>query len=204
MTEPIRLLIADDQSMVRGALATLLELEDDFAVVAEAANGESALAACVAGGVDVALLDIEMPKRTGIEVAEVLHELGSRVRVLIVTTFGRPGYLQRAMAAGALGFVVKDAPVEELARAVRRVHRGERVIDPQLAAESLAIGASPLSDREREVLVAGTDGASVRILAQRLHLSEGTVRNHLSAAIGKVGVDNRAAAIHEARRRGWL
>lgn len=204
MTETIRLLIADDQAMVRGALATLLGLEDDLEVVAEAANGDDALAACLDGGVDVALLDIEMPKRTGIEVAEALRARGAGVRVLIVTTFGRPGYLQRAMVAGALGFVVKDAPAEQLAQAVRRVHRGERVIDPQLAAESLAIGASPLTDREREVLTEASDGASVRVLAQRLHLSEGTIRNHLSAAIGKVGADNRAAAVHEARRRGWL
>lgn len=200
----IRLLLADDQDLVRGALSALLGLEDDLEVVAETGRGDEVVALAREHAVDVALLDIEMPGATGIEAAEALRDALPQVRVLIVTTFGRPGYLRRAMAAGAAGFLVKDTPAQQLAAAVRRVHAGERVIDPQLAAESLSVGESPLTSRERETLAAAVDGASVREIARRLHLSEGTVRNHLSAAIGKTGAQNRIAAARLAAERGWL
>lgn len=200
----IRLLLADDQDLVRGALAALLSLEPDLEVVAETGRGDSVVALAEAEAVDVALLDIEMPGATGIEAAAALQDALPQVRVLIVTTFGRPGYLRRAMDAGAAGFVVKDTPAEQLAEAVRRVHAGGRVIDPQLAAESLSMGESPLTEREREVLCAAADGASVRAIAKALHLSEGTVRNHLSAAIGKTGAANRTEAAHIAAANGWL
>lgn len=200
----IRLLLADDQDLVRGALAALLELEPDLEVVAQTGRGDEVVALALEGAVDVALLDIEMPGMTGIDAAAALREAAPEVRALIVTTFGRPGYLRRAMDAGAAGFVVKDAPAERLAEAVRRVHAGGRVIDPQLAAESLSIGESPLTDREREVLRESADGASVREVARRLHLSEGTVRNHLSAAIGKTGARNRVEAARLAAGNGWL
>ncbi|RRJ87504.1 DNA-binding response regulator [Gulosibacter macacae] len=200
----IRLLLADDQDLVRGALAALLSLEPDLEVVAETGRGDTVVALAEAEAVDVALLDIEMPGATGIEAAAALRDALPHVRVLIVTTFGRPGYLRRAMDAGACGFVVKDTPAEQLAEAVRRVHAGGRVIDPQLAAESLSVGESPLTDREREVLCAAEDGASVRAISKALHLSEGTVRNHLSAAIGKTGAANRTEAAHIAAANGWL
>ena len=200
----IRVLLADDQDLVRGALAALLELEPDLEVVAQTSRGDDVVELARASGAEVALLDIEMPGASGIEAAAALRAELPGVRVLIVTTFGRPGYLRRAMDAGAAGFVVKNAPAEELAAAVRRVHAGGRVIDPQLAAESLSLGASPLTEREREVLGAAAGGASVRELARRLHLSEGTVRNHLSAAIGKTGAHNRAEAARLAADNGWL
>lgn len=200
----IRLLLADDQDLVRGALAALLSLEPDLEVVAETGRGDNVVALAEAEAVDVALLDIEMPGATGIEAAAALRDALPHVRVLIVTTFGRPGYLRRAMDAGASGFVVKDTPAEQLAEAVRRVQAGGRVIDPQLAAESLSVGESPLTDREREVLCVAEDGASVRAIAKALHLSEGTVRNHLSAAIGKTGAANRTEAAHIAAANGWL
>ncbi|WP_311478300.1 response regulator transcription factor [uncultured Gulosibacter sp.] len=204
MTDAIRLIIADDQALVRGALAALLNLETDLEVVGEASSGTEAVALCQRGRVDVALLDIEMPGLSGIEAAAAIQQQGLNTRVLIVTTFGRPGYLQRALAAGARGFVVKDAPAQDLAEAVRRIHRGEQVIDPQLAVESISLGRSPLTEREREVLTVARTGASVRDIAAQLFLSEGTVRNHLSSAIGKLGVDNRTAAANEAAERGWL
>ncbi len=204
MTDAIRLIIADDQALVRGALAALLNLETDLEVVGEASSGTEAVALCQRGRVDVALLDIEMPGLSGIEAAAAIQQQGLNTRVLIVTTFGRPGYLQRALAAGARGFVVKDAPAQDLAEAVRRIHRGEQVIDPQLAVESISLGRSPLTEREREVLTVARTGASVRDIAAQLFLSEGTVRNHLSSAIGKLGVDNRTAAANEAADRGWL
>lgn len=204
MTERIRILIADDQALVRGALAALLALEPDLDIVAEVADGEAAIARCQDTAVDVALLDIEMPRMTGIEAAAKLRELGLATKVLIVTTFGRPGYLQRALAAGVSGFVVKDAPAADLAEAVRQVYSGKQVIDPKLAVESMSIGQSPLTEREREVLIVAQTGATVRAIAKELFLSEGTVRNHLSSAIGKLGVDNRGEAAHEASRRGWL
>ncbi len=200
----IRLLLADDQSLVRSALAALLELDDDFDVVAQVGRGDEVVAAARAHHPDVALLDIEMPGLDGLAAAAALiHEVSS-CRVIMLTTFGRPGYLRRAMESGALGFVVKDAPAEQLADAVRRVARGERVVDPALAAATLAGGASPLTGRERDVLVAARDGATVADIAAKLFLSEGTVRNYLSAAIAKTGVRNRAEAVRVADQRGWL
>ncbi|RJO69944.1 DNA-binding response regulator [Nocardia panacis] len=200
----IRLLLADDQALVRGALAALLGLERDLEVVAEVGRGDEVVDAVGAARPDVVLLDVEMPGLDGISVAERLRAAHPEVRVLMVTTFGRPGYLRRAIDAGASGFVVKDTPARELADAVRRVHLGLRVIDPALATESLTTGASPLTAREREVLAAAAGGATVAVLARRLHLSEGTVRNHLSAAIGKTGTSTRAEAVRQAERLGWL
>ena len=200
----INIAIADDQALVRGALSALLGLEPDITVVGEAASGTDAVDMCLNNSVDVALFDIEMPGLNGIEATRELHKKGSDTKVLIVTTFGRPGYLQRALAAGAKGFVVKDAPAEELAEAIRKVHRGEQAVDPSLAIESISLGPSPLTEREREVLAVAHTGASVRTIADSLFLSEGTVRNHLSSAISKLGVDNRATAAIEAAKRGWL
>jgi two-component system, NarL family, response regulator DesR len=200
----VRLLLADDQTLVRSALAALLELEDDFEVVAQVGRGDQVVAAALAARPDVALLDIEMPGVDGLAAAAALnHEMPS-CRVIILTTFGRPGYLRRAMESGALGFVVKDAPAEQLADAVRRVAQGERVVDPALAAATLAGGTSPLTGRERDVLVAARDGSTVADIAGRLFLSEGTVRNYLSAAIAKTGVRNRVEAMRVADERGWL
>ncbi|MGI8666913.1 MAG: response regulator transcription factor [Jatrophihabitans sp.] len=201
---PIRLLLADDQALVRSALTALLNLEADFEVVAEVGRGDEVVAAAGAHRPDVALLDIEMPGLDGLAAAAALAHERPEVRVIILTTFGRPGYLRRAMESGALGFVVKDAPAEQLADAVRRVAAGERVVDPALAAATLAGGASPLTGRERDVLVASRDGATVADIAGRLFLSEGTVRNYLSAAIAKTGVRNRVEAYHTADQRGWL
>ncbi|MEO6887217.1 MAG: response regulator transcription factor [Jatrophihabitantaceae bacterium] len=200
----IRLLLADDQALIRSALAALLELEDDFEVVAQVGRGDEVVAAAIAARPDVALLDIEMPGMDGLAAAAALtHELPG-CRLIILTSFGRTGYLRRAMEAGALGFVVKDAPPEQLVDAVRRVARGERIVDPALAAATLAGGASPLTGRERDVLVAARDGATVSDVAGKLFLSEGTVRNYLSAAIAKTGVRNRIEAIRVADERGWL
>ncbi|MEL6982823.1 MAG: response regulator transcription factor, partial [Actinomycetota bacterium] len=184
-TRVIRLLLADDQALVRGALAALLGLEPDLDVVVEVDRGDEVLGAVREHRVDVALLDIEMPGMTGIEVAAQLATEAPTVRSLIVTTFGRPGYLRRAVDAGAAGFVVKDTPAPELADAVRRVDRGLRVIDPDLATESLAEGPNPLSAREREVLAQALTGAPVAEIARVLHLSAGTVRNYLSTATAK-------------------
>jgi two-component system, NarL family, response regulator DesR len=200
----IRLLLADDQSMVRGALAALLNLEDDLEVVAEVGRGDEVVPVAARLRPDVALLDIEMPGLDGLAAAGALAAEVPAVRVLILTTFGRPGYLRRAMEAGALGFVVKDAPAAQLADAVRRTAKGERVVDPALAAATLAGGASPLTSRERDVLVASRDGAAIAEVARRLFLSEGTVRNYLSAAIGKTGTRNRLEAVHTAEAKGWL
>jgi two-component system response regulator DesR len=200
----IRILLADDQAMVRSALAALLELQDDFEIVGQVGRGDEVVAAVKAAKPDVALLDIEMPGLDGLAAAAALAQEAPRTRVIILTTFGRPGYLRRAMESGAVGFVVKDAPAEQLADAVRRVHAGERVVDPALAAATLAGGASPLTGRERDVLVASRDGATVADIAAKLFLSEGTVRNYLSAAIAKTGVRNRAEAYREADQRGWL
>ena len=204
MSAPIRLLLADDQALVRGAMAALLGMESDLTVVAEVGRGDEVLDAVLAHAVDVALLDVEMPGLDGVAVARQLAERAPRCRVLMVTTFGRAGYLRQAMAAGASGFVVKDTPARQLADAVRRVHQGLRVVDPTLAAESLAYGDSPLTARETDVLVAARGGATVADIARRLHLSEGTVRNHLSAAIGKTGARTRAEAITRAEDNGWL
>jgi len=200
----VRLLVADDQAVVRAALAALLELEDDFTVVAQVGRGDEVVAAALTHEPDVALLDVEMPGLDGLAAAAALTHEVPGCRVLILTTFGRAGYLRRAMESGALGFLVKDAPAEQLADAVRRVAAGERVVDPALAAATLAGGASPLTGRERDVLVAARDGATVADIAGRLFLSEGTVRNYLSAAIAKTGVRNRAEAVRAADDRGWL
>jgi two-component system, NarL family, response regulator DesR len=200
----IRLLLADDQTLVRSALAALLDLEEDFEVVAQVGRGDEVVAAARDGAVDVALLDIEMPGMDGLAAAAALAHTVPSCRALILTTFGRPGYLRRAMESGALGFVVKDAPAEQLADAVRRVARGERVVDPALAAATLAGGVSPLTGRERDVLIAARDGATVTDIAGKLFLGEGTVRNYLSAAIAKTGVRNRIEAIRVADQRGWL
>jgi len=200
----IRVLLADDQRLVRGALAALLSLEDDIGVVAGVGRGDEVVAAARRTAPDVALLDVEMPGLDGIAAAAALRAEVPAVRVAIVTTFGRPGYLRRAMEAGVLGFVVKDAPTEELAAAVRRVAAGERVVDPALAAATLAGGPSPLTGREWDVLVAARDGATVADIAARLSLSEGTVRNYLSAAITKTGTRNRVEALRVAEAQGWL
>ena len=201
---PIRLLIADDQALVRGALAALLDLEPDLSVVAEVGRGDEVVAAAREHRPDVALLDVEMPGMDGIAAAAALRKAMPACKVLMVTTFGRPGYLRRAMAAGASGFVVKDTPARKLADAVRTVAAGGRVVDPELAAESLASGDSPLTERETEVLTAARSGGSASELAASLHLSEGTVRNYLSSAIGKTNARNRADAIHIAEQNGWL
>jgi two-component system response regulator DesR len=200
----IRLLLADDQAMIRSALSALLQLEPDFEVVATVGRGDEVLPAAKAHRPDVALLDIEMPGLDGLEAAKALAEEVPTCRALVLTTFGRAGYLRRAMEAGALGFIVKDAPAEELADAVRRVAAGLRVVDPQLAAATLAAGASPLTARERDVLAASRGGATVADIAGRLFLSEGTVRNYLSAAIAKTGVRNRVEALEVAEDHGWL
>jgi two-component system, NarL family, response regulator DesR len=200
----IRLLIADDQALVRGALAALLDLEPDLEVVSEVGRGDEVVEAARTASPDVALLDVEMPGLDGIEAAAALRRAVPGVRVLMVTTFGRPGYLRRAMEAGASGFVVKDTPAAQLADAVRRVHQGLRVVDPSLAAETLVAGTSPLTARESDVLRAARDGGTVADIARGLHLSEGTVRNHLSAAIGKTGARTRAEAARIALDNGWL
>jgi two-component system response regulator DesR len=200
----IRLVLADDQALVRGAIAALLGLEPDLEVVAEVGSGDAAVEAVLEHSPDVALLDVEMPGLDGIEAARVIRERSPGTRVLMVTTFGRPGYLKRAMTAGASGFVVKETPAVQLADAVRRVHQGLRVVDPALAMDSLTAGDSPLTARETDVLQAARDGASVAVIASRVHLSEGTVRNHLSAAIGKTGAGNRAEAVLLAEGNGWL
>lgn len=197
-------LLADDQALVRGAMAALLGLEGDLEVVAEVGTGDAVLAAALRTRPDVAVLDVEMPGLDGIAVAAQLREQVPETRVLIVTTFGRPGYLRRALEAGARGFVVKDTPSEELAEAVRTVARGGRIVDPSLATESVLDGPSPLTEREREVLVHALDGGSAATIASRVHLSPGTVRNHLSSAIGKTGASTRVEAARRAQDLGWL
>ena len=205
----IRLLLAEDQAMIREALATLLDLEADLEVVAAVGRGDEvlgALAAARAAGreVQVALLDIEMPGLDGICAAERAHAAYPGLRIVILTTFGRPGFLRRAMEAGASAFLVKDAPAAQLADAIRRVVAGERVIDPDLAAAALADGVNPLTSRERDVLVASAGGATNAEIAAKLFLSEGTVRNYLSACIQKTGTRNRTEALTLARTKGWL
>ncbi|WP_372490247.1 response regulator transcription factor [Nocardioides bruguierae] len=205
VSAPIRLLLADDQAMVRGALAALLSLEPDLEVVAQVGRGDEVAAAVAAHAPDVCLLDIEMPGLDGIEACRQVARSSRRPagpRVLVVTTFGRPGYLRRALEAGADGFVVKDTPADALAEAVRRVHAGLRVVDPTLATASLLDGASPLTEREADVLRLALGGAPVATIAADLHLSGGTVRNHLSAAIGKTGTTTRVEAARVARDRG--
>jgi two-component system, NarL family, response regulator DesR len=200
----IRLLLADDQALVRGALAALLELEGDLEVVVEVGRGDEVVDAAREHRPDVALLDVEMPGLDGIAATQALHAVMPDVRVLIVTTFGRPGYLRRALQCGAAGFVVKDTPARQLADAVRRVHSGLRVVDPALAADSLVSGESPLTVRESEILRSARNGATVAAIAAALFLSEGTVRNHLSSAIGKTGSRTRTEAVRVADANGWL
>lgn len=200
----ISLLLADDQALVRGALAALLNLESDLHVVTEVGRGDEVVDAAREHTPDVALLDVEMPGLDGIAATAALRRECPGVRVLIVTTFGRPGYVRRALEAGACGFVVKDTPAPELAEAVRRVHAGLRVVDPTLAVDSMVSGSSPLTGREADVLRVARGGGTVADIAGALHLSEGTVRNHLSAAIGKTGARTRAEAAGIAVDNGWL
>lgn len=201
---PIRLVLADDQDLVRGGLSALLNLEPDLEVVAEVGRGDQLIEAVRQYTPDVALVDIEMPGVDGIEAVRQMTAAGVSTRSLIVTTFGRPGYLRRAMDAGAAGFVVKDTPAEQLAQMVRRVAAGQRVVDPALAADSLAGGINPLTAREQQVLRAASEGGSIKVIAATLFLSQGTVRNHLSAAIGKTGAENRHDAARQALNNGWL
>jgi two-component system response regulator DesR len=200
----VRVLLAEDQAMVRGALSALLSLEDDIEIVAEASRGDEVLPAALDTLPDVALLDIEMPGGDGLDAAAVLHERLPSCLVVILTTFGRSGYLRRAMESGAVGFLLKDAPASELAEAIRRAVKGERVVDPALAAAALSEGDNPLTEREREVLAASEGGATIEDIAARLYLSEGTVRNYLSTAIKKLGARNRVEAARLAEKKGWL
>ncbi|HEX4155805.1 MAG TPA: response regulator transcription factor [Acidobacteriaceae bacterium] len=200
----IRVLLAEDQTMVRGALAALLEMEPDIHVVAQAANGREAERLTREVKPDVAVTDIEMPEWTGLEFATALKESGSKTKVIILTTFARPGYLRRALDAGARGYLLKDRPAKELAQAIRRVHGGLRAVDPELAAEAWSAEADPLNDRERQILQRAGDGRSSAEIAAELRLSEGTVRNYLSEAIAKLGAANRVDAARIARQRGWL
>jgi two-component system response regulator DesR len=200
----IRVLLAEDQAMVRGALAALLALEEDVEIVAEVSRGGEVVPAALEVLPDVALLDIEMPGGDGLSAAAVLREGLPSCRVIILTTFGRAGYLKRAMESGAVGFLLKDAPPEELAAAIRRTMNGERVVDPNLAAAALSEGENPLTDREREVLSAAANGATIGDVARKLYLSEGTVRNYLSTAIKKLEARNRVEAARLAERKGWL
>jgi len=200
----IRVVLAEDQAMVRGALAALLGLEDDIDIVASVADGEGALTAVREHAPDVLVTDIEMPGLTGLEVAQRVQRFDRPCRVMILTTFARPGFLRRALDAGVMGYLLKDAPAEELAGALRRVHAGGRVIDPQLAVEAWS-EADPLNDRERQVLrLAGDEGMTTADIAGRLGLSQGTVRNYLSEAIGKLQASNRVEACRIARQKGWL
>jgi two-component system, NarL family, response regulator DesR len=200
----IRVLLAEDQAMVRGALSALLRLEEDIEVIAEVARGDEVVPAALSAHPDVALLDIEMPGGGGLLAAQALRQYLPSCRVVILTTFGRSGYLRRAMESGAAGFLLKDAPADDLAVVIRRIMTGERVVDPELALAALSDGVNPLTNREREVLSAALDGASIGNIAARLNLSEGTVRNHLSIAIQKLGVHNRMEAARLAEQKGWL
>jgi two-component system response regulator DesR len=200
----IRVLLAEDQAMVRGALAALLSLEGDIEMVAEVGRGDEVIIVARATQPDVALLDIEMPGCDGIAAAAKLHAEMPACRILILTTFGRPGYLRQAMESGVVGFLLKDAPASQLATAIRRVMAGERVVDPMLAMAALSEGNNPLTERERAVLAAATHGASISEIATSLFLSEGTVRNYLSVAIQKLGAHNRIEAAHIAEQKGWL
>ena len=200
----VRVLLAEDQAMVRGALSALLSLEYDIEIVAEASRGDQVLPAALNILPDVALLDREMPGGDGLEAAAVLHERLPSCLVVILTTFGRSGYLKRAMESGAVGFLLKDAPASELAEAIRKVMKGVRVVDPDLAAAALSEGDNPLTDREREVLAASEGGATIEDIAARIYLSEGTVRNYLSTAIKKLGARNRVEAARLAEKKGWL
>ena len=200
----IRVLLAEDQAMVRGALAALLALEGDIEIVAEVGRGDEVVTVALATKPDVALLDIEMPGCDGITAAAALHSKLPSCRVLILTTFGRPGYLRKAMESGVVGFLLKDAPSAQLATAIRRAVAGERIVDPTLAMAALSEGNNPLTERERDVLAAATGGASISEIASSLSLSEGTVRNYLSVAIQKLNAHNRVEAAHIAEEKGWL
>lgn len=200
----IRVMIAEDQAMVRGALAALLTLEGDIEIVAQVARGDEVVAAAQSAHPDVALLDIEMPGMDGLDAAAALRDQAPQCRVLILTTFGRPGYLRRAMESGAAGFLLKDAPAAELAAAIRRIVAGERVVDPKLALAALSEGNNPLTERERGVLAVAASGASIAEIAAQLSLSEGTVRNYLSVAIQKLHAANRVEAARIAESKGWL
>jgi len=199
----IRVLIAEDQAMVRGALSALLRLEPDLDVIGSAANGEEAWTLIERDKPDILVTDIEMPKLTGLELAQRIRDRGVDCKVIILTTFARPGFLRRALDAGVGGYLLKDAPADQLAEALRKVHRGGRSIDPQLALEAWS-GDDPLNDRERQVLRLAGEGMSAAEIAEQLHLSQGTVRNYLSEAIGKLGVGNRIEAYRLARQKGWL
>lgn len=203
-SEPIGVLLAEDQAMLRGALAQLLDLEDDLRVVAQVGDGDAIVPEALRTRPDVALLDIELPGRSGLDAAAELARALPGCRVLILTTFARAGYVQRAMAAGASGFLAKDGPVESLVEAIRRVVAGGTVVDPELARHALREASSPLSERERDVLAAAEDGSTIADIASRLHLSASTVRNYLSAAIGKTGTRNKVEAARLARDNGWL
>jgi len=200
----IRVLLAEDQGMVRGALATLLALEADIEVVAQCSRGDEVVAAAQAALPDVALLDIEMPGLDGLKAASLLHAAMPDCTIIILTTFGRPGYLRRAMEAGATGFVVKDGPADQLAVSIRRAVAGERVIDTALAAAALSDGSNPLTPRERDILHAASGGATIATIATSMFLSQGTVRNYLSSAIQKTGARNRLEAVRTAEQHGWL
>jgi len=200
----IRVVVAEDQGMVLGALAALLETEPDIAVCGKAVNGREALTAIARQKPDVLVTDIEMPEMTGLTLAAEVRERHPQTRVVILTTFARPGYLRRALDAGAKGYLLKDRPAAELAEAVRRVHRGLRVVDPDLAAEAWDSGPDPLTERERQILWRAGEGKSSLEIAEELHLSEGTVRNYLSEAISKLGAANRVDAARIARAKGWL
>ncbi|MDE2150506.1 MAG: response regulator transcription factor [Gammaproteobacteria bacterium] len=203
MGEKIRVLLAEDQAMVRGALAALLGMEPDLEVLASVADGEAAVREAHRLAPDILVTDIEMPGLTGLEVAQRVRRFDRPCKVVIVTTFARPGYLRRALDAGVSGYLLKDAPAEKLVQALRKVHAGGRVIDPELAVEAWS-EADPLNDRERQVLRLAGEGASAGSIAGQLGLSRGTVRNYLSEAIGKLGADNRIEAYRLARQKGWL
>jgi two-component system response regulator DesR len=200
----IKLLLAEDQTMFRGAMATLLDLEPDLEVVVQLGRGDEVLGAAEAFQPDVALLDIEMPGIDGLEAARLLRTRVPATKVVILTTFGRPGYLRSAIDAGVSGFLLKDAPVTELAVVIRRVAAGERVVDPSLALAALSEGASPLTPKEKEILAASRGHGTIAEMARGMHLSPGTVRNHLSAAIQKLGARTRAEALQIAESKGWL
>jgi two-component system response regulator DesR len=200
----IRVLLAEDQAMVRGALAALLRLEEDIEVVSEVARGDEVVKAALKSRPDVALLDIEMPGLDGLRAARELHKSSPSCRIVILTTFGRSGYLRQAMESGAVGFLLKDAPAAELAAAIRRIVAGERVVDPELALSALSEGSNPLTPREQEVLRAALRGASITGIAAQLFISEGTVRNHLSTAIQKLNARNRVEAARLAEEKGWI
>ncbi|GAA2070799.1 response regulator transcription factor [Streptomyces albiaxialis] len=201
---PIRVLLADDEHLIRGALAALLALEDDLAIVAEAASGPEALAMARAHRPDVAVLDLQMPGVDGVRVAAELRESLPDCRTMIVTSHGRPGHLKRALAAGVRGFVPKTASAQQLAEIIRTVRDGNRYVDPELAADAISAGDSPLSAREAELLELAADGAPIAEIAERASLTQGTVRNYLSAAATKIGAENRHAAARMARERGWI